>query len=119
MYARLGSGSACRSLYGGLVQWRRGFEEQSELKNQLQEVSKRAVASKVEIKNLPFWFNNLRILICVVKPDAGQNIFKDVPSTSGMKLSLQTSELLRLRLRENLASQHIEKLKEAMAAKDF
>ena len=62
---------------------------------------------------------NLRILICVVKPDKGQNAFKDIPSTEGMKLSLQTSEMLRLRLENDLPGKHITQMKAAMVAKDF
>ena len=31
MFARMGSGSACRSVYGGLVEWNQGFTEKAEL----------------------------------------------------------------------------------------
>jgi hypothetical protein len=48
------------------------------------------------------------MLICVVKPDANYNEVKDVPSTDGMELSMQTSELLKLRIQNDLPSKHIE-----------
>ncbi len=46
-------------------------------------------------------------MICVVEPDHGQNQVKDVPSTDGMQLSMETSELLKLRLENDLPIKHI------------
>ena len=88
MFARLGSGSACRSVYGGVVEWHRGFEAESELEEDVEGVSRRAIAKKVEFDELDYWIENLKIFICVVQPEEGQNEFKDIPSTEGMKLSL-------------------------------
>jgi diphosphomevalonate decarboxylase len=119
MFARLGSGSACRSLYGGVVEWEKGFSHVDEIINEPEGVSKRAIAKKVCFDSLDFWVQNLRVLICVVKPDIGQNAFKDIPSTDGMKLSLKTSEMLRLRLENDLPGKHIMQLKTAMEEKDF
>lgn len=59
------------------------------------------------------------MLICVVKPDANQNAFKDIPSTDGMRLSLATSELLQMRIENDLPAQHCEQIIDAMKRKDF
>ena len=82
-------------------------------------MSRQAIAKKIEFDELNFWIENLVIFICVVKPEEGQNEFKDIPSTDGMKLSLKTSELLKHRLENDLPAKHIVELKTAFREKDF
>ncbi|ROL53169.1 Diphosphomevalonate decarboxylase [Anabarilius grahami] len=75
--ARQGSGSACRSLYGGFVQWKMG--EWSDGKD--------SIAEQVESES--YW-PELRVLILVVSAEQ-----KSVGSTSGMHTSVKTSQLLK------------------------
>ena len=89
--ARLGSGSACRSLFGGFVLW------------------KGETASQLFHSN--HW-PSLRVLVLVVK-----NEKKDVSSSLGMQRTVQTSSLFVSR-REN-ATQHIVEMTAAIANRDF
>ena len=74
--ARQGSGSACRSLYGGLVAWRKGSKPDGS----------DSIAQQVcDEKHWP----ELRVLILVVSDEK-----KDTSSTSGMGTSVKTSTLL-------------------------
>ncbi|MBN3301265.1 MVD1 decarboxylase, partial [Amia calva] len=77
--ARQGSGSACRSMYGGFVQWRMG--ERTDGKD--------SVAEQVEAES--HW-PELRVLILVVSAER-----KPVGSTAGMHTSVETSLLLKHR----------------------
>jgi hypothetical protein len=50
----------------------------------------------------------LVIKICIVKPENEEKGYvKDVPSTDGMKYSLETSELMKMKLEANLSDKHI------------
>uniref|UniRef100_W5LZA1 Diphosphomevalonate decarboxylase n=1 Tax=Lepisosteus oculatus TaxID=7918 RepID=W5LZA1_LEPOC len=77
--ARLGSGSACRSVYGGFVQWLMGEREDG----------KDSVAEQVEAES--HW-PELRVLILVVSAER-----KLVGSTAGMQTSVETSPLLKFK----------------------
>lgn len=98
--ARQGSGSACRSLYGGFVQWKLG--EQSDGKDSIAE----QVASEL------YW-PELRVLILVVSAEQ-----KSVGSTSGMHTSVETSQLLKYRA-DAVVPGRMEEMIRAIRLRDF
>lgn len=98
--ARQGSGSACRSMHGGFVQWIMGNQEDG----------KDSVAQQVEPES--HW-PELRILVLVVSAER-----KPIGSTSGMQTSVQTSLLLKHRA-QFVVPGRIEEMNEAVRRKDF
>ncbi|XP_066438576.1 diphosphomevalonate decarboxylase [Eleutherodactylus coqui] len=98
--ARQGSGSACRSMYGGFVQWVMGEREDG----------KDSLAELVEPET--HW-PELRILILVASAEK-----KHVSSTAGMQTSVQTSPLLKLRA-ESVVPGRMNEMIEAIKKKDF
>jgi diphosphomevalonate decarboxylase len=97
--ARIGSGSACRSIQGGIVEWHKYNEE-----------LKDSVAKQVVDEN--YW-PELRVLLMIVSDKR-----KDTSSTDGMKTSKETSELLRHRLGVILPSR-IEEMKKGIFERNF
>ncbi|XP_063244840.1 diphosphomevalonate decarboxylase isoform X2 [Bacillus rossius redtenbacheri] len=98
--ARLGSGSACRSVLGGFVRWHKGSAADG----------CDSVASQVVPAS--HW-PELRILILVVN-DAQ----KATGSSVGMKTTVETSELLKLRVAECVPAR-VDSITEAIREKDF
>jgi diphosphomevalonate decarboxylase len=102
--ARQGSGSACRSLYGGFVAWRKGTPEGHSLPWD--------DSMAVQIASELHW-PEIRALILVVS-DAK----KDTSSTAGMSTSVKTSTLLQHRI-HNVVPERMEAIERAFLAKDF
>ncbi|XP_041842384.1 diphosphomevalonate decarboxylase [Melanotaenia boesemani] len=98
--ARQGSGSACRSMYGGFVQWIMGDKDDG----------KDSLAQQVEPET--HW-PELRILVLVASAER-----KPIGSTSGMQTSVQTSCLLKHRA-ESVVPVRMEEMIEAVRRKDF
>lgn len=98
--ARQGSGSACRSLFGGYVAWEMGEHEDG------------SDSKAVEIAPLDHW-PTIKAAILVVSDDK-----KDTPSTSGMQTTVATSDLFQWRIKE-VVPQRYEEMKQAILAKDF
>lgn len=98
--ARLGSGSACRSIYGGFVEWKKGTSVDG------------VDSHAVQIENNSYW-PQLRILILVVNASK-----KSVSSTSGMQTSVATSDLLKTRS-ENIVPARLDEAKLAIKEKKF
>ncbi|CAJ0932535.1 unnamed protein product [Ranitomeya imitator] len=98
--ARQGSGSACRSMYGGFVQWVMGKREDG----------KDSLAQQVEAET--HW-PELRILIMVASAEK-----KHVGSTAGMQTSVETSPLLKFRA-ESLVPGRMVEMIDAIKKKDF
>ncbi|KAL7414012.1 Diphosphomevalonate decarboxylase [Mrakia frigida] len=100
LIARQGSGSACRSLFGGFVAW-----EQGSLPTGLDSYA-------VEIAPRSHW-PTLHALICVVS-----DVKKTTASTAGMQLTVETSALLQDRI-QNVVPKRMEAIIEAIKSKDF
>ncbi|ONH77322.1 Transcriptional repressor TUP1 [Pichia kudriavzevii] len=98
--ARKGSGSACRSLFGGYVAWEMGKLDNGE------------DSKAVQIAEKKHW-PDMKAAILVVS-----DMKKDVPSTSGMQLTVQTSDLFQHRI-EEVVPQRYEEMRNAILNKDF
>lgn len=99
-FARLGSGSACRSLDGGFVHWQMG-----ELPNGEDSVA-------VQLADADHW-PEVRVLIVVVNEHQ-----KKTSSTLGMGVTVNTSELYKYRI-EHCVPDRVNAMKTAIASKDF
>ncbi|TXG49332.1 hypothetical protein EZV62_025207 [Acer yangbiense] len=98
--ARQGSGSACRSLFGGFVKWIMGKDE------------KGSDSLAVQLADEEHW-NDLVIIIAVVSSRQ-----KETSSTSGMRESVETSLLLQHRAKE-VVPKRIVQMEEAIKNHDF
>lgn len=96
--ARRGSGSACRSLFGGFVQWVAGECDDNSM--------------ALQVADERHW-PEMRVLVCVINDQK-----KDVSSSDGMKLSVQTSSLLKDRA-SVVVPDRISRMKRAILDKDF
>ncbi|KNZ52342.1 diphosphomevalonate decarboxylase [Puccinia sorghi] len=98
--ARQGSGSACRSMFGGFVSWEMGSSGDG-TDSAAEEVAPRSHWPEMEA------------LICVVSDRK-----KGTSSTSGMDVTVQTSALLKHRV-EQVVPARMKEMKEAIGDKDF
>ncbi|KJH48251.1 diphosphomevalonate decarboxylase [Dictyocaulus viviparus] len=98
--ARIGSGSACRSVFGGLVEWEAGSEPSG------------ADSFAKQLTSDKSW-PELRAVVIVLDESE-----KKVSSSEGMRRSMDTSELLPYRAKE-IVPNRIERLCEAFKAHDF
>jgi len=99
--ARQGSGSACRSLYGGFVAWRQGSAANQWLDSKAEQIA--------DEHHWP----EIRAVILVVS-DAQ----KDTSSTAGMRTSVETSPLLQYRA-ETIVPERMVQMEAAWKSKDF
>lgn len=98
--ARQGSGSACRSLFGGYVAWQMGKEADG------------SDSVAVEVAPQSHW-PEMRAVILVVSAEK-----KGVSSTSGMQITVATSELFQRRA-EEVVPRHMEQMEKAIQERDF
>ena len=89
--ARLGSGSASRSIFGGFVIWKENYAEQ--------------------LYDEEYWPELRDIIVIFEKKE------KKISSRDGMKLTVETSELYKKRIKE--VGPTINRVKHALANKDF
>nr|AFJ74329.1 mevalonate diphosphate decarboxylase [Hevea brasiliensis] len=98
--ARQGSGSACRSLFGGFVKWKMGKVEDG------------SDSLAVQVVDEKHW-DDLVIIIAVVSSRQ-----KETSSTTGMRETVETSLLLQHRAKE-IVPKRIIQMEEAIKNRDF
>ncbi|BGP17324.1 hypothetical protein JCM10213_009071 [Rhodosporidiobolus nylandii] len=98
--ARQGSGSACRSMFGGYVAWEQGEKEDG------------SDSLAVEVAPASHW-PDMHALILVVSDKK-----KGTPSTAGMQRTVATSALLQHRIK-HVVPARMERISAAIQAKDF
>ncbi|KAL7215360.1 hypothetical protein ACSBR1_027515 [Camellia fascicularis] len=98
--ARQGSGSACRSLYGGFVKWFMGKNDDG------------SDSFAVQLADEKHW-DDLLIVIPVVSSRQ-----KETSSTRGMRESVETSTLIQYRAKEVVPKRIVE-MEEAIKNRDF
>lgn len=98
--ARQGSGSACRSLFGGFVAWNMGSKADGS------DSSAECIAPKEH-------WPQVRAAVLVASADK-----KDVSSTSGMQITVKESSLFKERV-NHVVPKRFEEMKQAILAKDF
>jgi len=108
--ARQGSGSACRSLYGGFVAWQQGSVDGGSATTST--TTPWADSRAVQVADEHHW-PDLRALILVVS-DAQ----KDTSSTAGMSTSVATSTLLPHRIATIVPARMVA-MERAFLARDF
>jgi len=100
LIARQGSGSSCRSLFGGFVAWEMGTSVDG------------SDSIAVEVAPREHW-PEMHALICVVSDEK-----KGTSSTAGMQRTVETSALLQYRAQE-LVPKRMEAISKAIKARDF
>jgi diphosphomevalonate decarboxylase len=98
--ARQGSGSACRSLYGGWVKWEAGVKADG------------SDSIAVQVAPEQAW-PDMAILILVVSSHR-----KPIGSTDAMQRSVETSELLKYRA-DHIVPARMKRMEQAILAQDF
>ncbi|MDO1605443.1 diphosphomevalonate decarboxylase [Lactobacillus sp. YT155] len=94
--ARVGSGSASRSIFGGFVQWHAGTDNQSSYSEQLSTASE----------------SDISVVSVIINSDK-----KSISSTSGMILTKQTSPFYKLW--PDIVKQDLTDIKQAIAVNDL
>ena len=100
MLARLGSGSACRSAYGGFVIWHKG------------EKADGTDCLATQFVNEQYW-PEVQVMCAVLK-----GAKKDVSSTAGMQQSLRTSPMMKDRI-ATIVPERMAAVKAAIQRRDF
>ncbi|MES1908768.1 MAG: hypothetical protein MHM6MM_001642 [Cercozoa sp. M6MM] len=96
VFARIGSGSASRSMFGGWVEWQKG---------KLTDGTDSVAVQHFDEEHWP----EMRVLVLVVNAGA-----KETPSTSGMQTTVDTSEFLAHRVDAELAEKRLATLAQAV-----